>query len=149
MSLDLIASIGCFWLALIVFMLHVVSSPRRRSWMTIPEYVRRGFLVTGAMFLWRAANFASLKPSQLGHANAEGLMALFALIYTITALAVWVVRARLGNQGWARLEWLRELMRQHPEIVPAPMTLTEVAETHRALGAVVATPPEPTPADRA
>jgi len=144
-GLDLIAALGCGWLALILFALHVVSSPSRRSWMTIPEYVRHGFAVTGCVFLVRAANFATLQPEALGHANAEGLMVLLALVYTVTALAVWVVRARLKNQGWSRLDWLRGLMADHPEVVGGPMTMTEVADTCRAMGATVAEPPEPDP----
>ena len=141
MNLDHLAAIGCGWVALILFGLHTLSSPRLASWMTIPGYVRGGFWITGAMFMWRAVNFATLPPDHLGHVNREGLMALVTLIYTVTALAVWVARMRLPDHGWARLEWIRALMQRRPGIVPAPMTLAEVAAMHTDRGAIVSTPP--------
>lgn len=143
MNLDLIASIGCFWLALILFGLHTLSGLSRPSWMNMPGYVRRGYLVTGAMFLWRAVNLATLPADHLGHPNVEGLMVLFSLGYMVTAQTVWVARRRLPDHGWDRIEWIRALMQRNPEIVPAPMTLIEVAEEHTARGAVVSTPPDP------
>jgi xanthine/uracil permease len=79
LNLDVAAGVLTGWIALALFSLHVISSPRHRTWMTIPEYVRRGFLLTGAMFTWRSVNFFSVAGAAgvfLGHINAEGMMAL-------------------------------------------------------------------------
>lgn len=141
MSLDHIAAFGCFWMALIACLAHAVTGPRQPSWMNLPEHVRYGFVGIAAVALWRGVNLATLTPEQLGHVNAEGLIFQGWLVYTGTAIVVLILRRRLANHGWARLEWFRGLMRKNPAIVPVPMTLHEVAETHRALGAAVAEPP--------
>lgn len=150
MSLDAVAAVLCGLVCLGCFTLHVVSSPARGHWLTLPEYVRFGFLVTGAMFLWRAVNFASLvrAPQPLGHINAEGMMALIAMAYTITALAFYVVRRSLTPQARSRVDWVEAVERDNPELAPVMMAPRELTEAARARG-IPAVGPQAGPGDLA
>jgi hypothetical protein len=146
MNLDFVAAALCGWVALCVFGLHIVSSPRRHRWMTLPEYVRRGLLVTGAMFTWRSVNFATLRGGQIGqpgHINIEGVMASLALAYMVTSLVFWAASRHLPGKGWERLRWVERKERESEANVPVIMTAAEV-ETHaRSKGLTVnAQPPE-------
>lgn len=137
MSLDAIAGFLCGWLALCAFTLHIVSSPRRRAWMTIPEYVRRGFLVVGVTFTWRSVNFFSVadaEPATLGHINAEGMIALIGLTYLVSAMAWWVFRDVLPNRWWERIEWMRKQAHAMPDAAPVILAQHEVANVARASG---------------
>jgi hypothetical protein len=142
-NLDLIASVLCGWLALCAFGLHVVSSPKRHNWMTLPEYVRRGFLVTGAMFTWRSVNFITNGSQDLGHINTEGMMALIAVTYTVTAVAFWVAQRTLPAKVWDRLRWVEHVEREDPGKVPVMMDEAEVVDAARILGFKAAAPGEP------
>lgn len=145
MTLDALASLLCGWLALCLFGLHVISSPKRQHWMTLPEYVRRGLLVTGVMFTWRSVNFATLggHDMEAGHINVEGMMALIAITYTITAVAVWLGRKILPARGWARLSWVERKEREDPQAVPVVLAADEVLDLARAKGIHVNGEPPP------
>lgn len=142
-DLDLPAAVVCLELATVLFALHVLSSPRRASWMTLPDYVRHGLVVTGAMFLWRGVNFLSIAGSSvpLGHINAEGMMAQLALAYTVTALAVWLYQKRYPVRVWDRLRWVEREEARNPDLAPLLMPTAQVADVARLAGAEVATPP--------
>lgn len=144
MNLDIVAGALCGWLALCVFSLHVVSSPRRRNWMNIPEYVRRGLLVTGGMFTWRSVNFLSVAGSGvlLGHINAEGIMALAAMTYTITSLAFWAASAVLPDLAWQRLDWVRGRFKAKTGEVPVMVTIQEMVDIQHATGQAAIGPNE-------
>lgn len=138
MNLDIPAAVGCGLIALCVFGVHVVSSPKSKAWITLPEYVRRSFLLTGLMFFWRSVNLASIAsaPVPLGHANAEGMMAQIALVYMIGACTFCYVRAALKDHQWERIQNAAKVA-QNRDMVPVMLHKSEVAETLRALGAVV------------
>jgi hypothetical protein len=144
LNLDIAAGVLTGWIALALFSLHVISSPRHRTWMTIPEYVRRGFLVTGAMFTWRSVNLFSVAGSDviLGHINAEGMMALISVTYTVSALAWWIFTGLLPARTWERLQWAQRHARDHAETVPLMMTQAEVANVARASGTPTVGPNE-------
>ncbi len=144
MNLDTLAAVGCFWIALVFFALHTYSSPRQRSWITLPTYLRWGFLVTGALFLWRGANFLSLRPGELGHANREAILVQLALAYTVSSLCVWVLGSRLREHCWDRIRWLQDLLRKDPDLAPVAVKVGEVATIARAAG-IRALPPEAPP----
>lgn len=149
MNLDPLAALLCGLVALFLFATHVVSSPRRKRWMTLPEYVRYGLFISGAMFMWRSVNFItqpSATVSAIGHINAEGVMALAALTYTAMSLAFWMASKRLPDLGWDRLRFAERKEREDPAIVPVMMTIEQVLEAERALGFHInAEPPEPKP----
>jgi hypothetical protein len=68
-------------------------------------------------------------------------MALISLTYTFAALALWLNRRQLHNHGWSRLNWVERVMRRDPQQAPVMMSLQEVADTHKALGAEIAAGP--------
>lgn len=145
LNLDAIAGVLTGWAALCLFTLHVVSSPRQRNWMTIPEYVRGGFLVSGVMFTWRSANFFTVAKASLvvpGHVNAEGIMALAAITYTMTALAWWRLRSVSAPRAWDRAAWGAGEARGDPQLVPVMMRADEVIDLHRAMGTPTFAPGE-------
>lgn len=141
MNLDLIAGGLSGIVALGAFAIHVYSSPKRGKWMTIPEYVRGGFLVTGFMFMWWSVKFVSVAGSStpLGHINGEGIMAMGAAAYTIAALATWVVASALPDLAWGRLSWFEGFARRHQGAMPAK---AEVVEAVRARGYPAVAPGE-------
>lgn len=134
--LQLIAALLWGWLALCVFTLHIISSPKRRNWATIPEYVRGGFLVTGVMATWRSVNLIDLadQPAAIGRINAEGMLALLAITYTVTALAWWTFRRVLPGRWWERLGWMEHEARSHPNAAPVILEAHELADVSRATG---------------
>lgn len=144
LNLDMVAAACCGWLALCLFTLHVVSSPKRHSWMTIPGYVRRGFLVTGVMLTWWSANLFSVAGTAIGsgHFNAQGLMALGAATYTVSALAWWVLRGYLPKRGWDRLHWFQREAQAHPGVAPVALSAEDVTAVSRAAGIVSLGPRE-------
>jgi hypothetical protein len=145
LNLDVAAGVLTGWIALALFSLHVISSPRHRTWMTIPEYVRRGFLLTGAMFTWRSVNFFSVAGAAgvfLGHINAEGMMALVSVTYMVSALTWWMFTGLLPNHTWERLQWAEARARSHPETVPLMLTPAEVIGVSRAGGTPTIAPNE-------
>ncbi|MCR5875184.1 hypothetical protein LRS10_13885 [Phenylobacterium sp. J426] len=145
MILDMVAGALCGAVALGAFSIHVISSRHRRNWMTIPQYVRRGVLLCGVMFTWRSVNFFSIAESAegLGHINAEGMMALVVITYTIWALAVWLFRATLPTPGWDRVEDTQHKLREEPGLAPVMMTLPDVVKVAQASGLPAVGPGEP------
>jgi MFS superfamily sulfate permease-like transporter len=145
MNLDLLAAICCGLMAGCLFALHAISSPKRHNWFTMPEYVRKGLLLTGATLTWRSVNLLTLPqpPAERGHVNAEGMLVTLALTYLIVALTVWAARRYLPGKGWLRLHWAERVERDHPELALAPVTSEEMEHLARAKGLHVnAKPPE-------
>ena len=140
LNLDLLAAGLCGMIAVCVFSLHVVSSPKRKAWITLPEYVRRGFLVVGLMFTWRSVNFLSIAPDpmiQPGHINAEGMMATFALAYMVGACAVCYWRASFHDRQADRITWAARAAQRDARLIPlvmdrddVPATLEKVKNAH-------------------
>lgn len=145
LNLDIVAGLLCGWVAFCLFSLWIVSNPRRRNWMTIPPYVRGGFLVTGLMFFWRSIDFleGAHRGGQLGHINAVGMMPLLTMTYTFTALSWWWFHSQLPGPGWHRLEWVKALFAKHPETTVMPADRADVMRQAKAAGIVVLSPPEP------
>lgn len=140
MNLDIIVALGAGWIAAGLFALHVISSPKRHGWMTLPEYVRKGLFVTGATFTWRSVNLFTLPPSPLdpGHVNAVAVIATLAMAYTITALTWWAVRKFLPGKGWDRLRFVEQKERESEDSLhPVMMTPLELEHLARAQGAHV------------
>ena len=117
-NLDWVASVLSGLCALIMFTFHVVTSPQRKHWISLPEYIRTGIFLTGALFMWRSANFTVIAGDsevELGHINAEGLLLLTCLTYVFGALAFHIVRRTYPPRVWQRLGYIAELARRHPK----------------------------------
>lgn len=136
MTLDWIASLLCGLAALCMFTLHIISSPKRTPWMNLPEYVRIGLAVTGAMFMWRSVNFTSIahEPLVLGHINAEGIMALVCFTYLIAAITFWVIRSVLPANVRFRSLWATSTMKDDPDLRPVMLTTEETVKVAQASG---------------
>jgi hypothetical protein len=137
MNLDLIAAAVCGWIALCIFGLHAFSDPKRRQWITLPEYVRWGLLVAGIPFTWRSVNFATqpgVEASPMGHINAEGLVAACALAYLVTTLMVWAWRSHMAAKARDKLDWAEPIVHADPDVALVPMTPAELVEHARAKG---------------
>ena len=146
LNLDAGASALCGIIALCVFTLHIVSSPKRHNWMTIPEYVRGGFLGVGVLMTWRSVNFLTLANQSpvptMGRINAEGMLALLGMTYMVLAVTVWVVTDILPERSWDRLNWVRLIMKRRPDMVPLPLSVHEIHDVARASGAQAIEPGE-------
>lgn len=136
MNLDWIASALCGVIALCLFLLHVFSSPRRLPWVTLPEYVRCGLLLTGIMFTWRSVNFTTIanEPLSLGHINAEGMMALGCFAYTVGSLVFWMLLTVMPGKARIRAEWVKQQMARDPDLAPVLMPTQEVVATAKQKG---------------
>lgn len=95
------------------------------------------------MFMVRSVNFFSIAPQMevLGHINAEGMMALIAMTYTISALAFWMVCKMLPERARRRLEWVEQQERENPDLAPVLMPTPEIAKVAKAVGIEAAVPP--------
>lgn len=136
MNLDLVAAAMCGWVAVCCFALQAFGHPRHERWMVIPAYVRWGMIATGAMFAVRSVNLWTLPPietSAAGHVNREGVLALVALTYLLTALAVWSgIFKRLPAKAWFRLEWAeREARKGKVPLMVEPEEVQEIARLQR------------------
>lgn len=127
MSMDHIAGWLCAVVALAFFAMHVVTDPKKSQWVTLPFYVRFGFLLSGALFFARAMNFVDIRddPSAQGHINGEGFAALVVLTYTIGSFAMFLVTKVLEGHGWERLQHA-ERAEHDPNNVAVVMTKAEV-----------------------
>jgi hypothetical protein len=147
MNLDPFAAILTGWAAICLFLLYHFSNPRHDRWMNMPGYVRRGLAATGGLFMWRSVNFLTIPPadiSPVGHINPEGFIALIALTYTVTALAIWSgVFKRLPVRGWSRIHWAERQVRQgRAPVMLDPEQLVELAKSE---GVTVNATPPPRP----
>jgi hypothetical protein len=135
-DLDIPAAILCGVVALCLFTLHIVTSPKRKLWKTPPEHLRRGLLASGVLFMLRSVNFTALPDDGqgLGHINAEGMLLLITLTYTAIAGAVWVVSKIMPAHGWDRLSHAEQRMHEDPDQVPVMMTMDEAVDTARLMG---------------
>lgn len=113
MIADAIASLLCFMFAISCFVIHVLTSHKRRNWSNLSEFVRLGLFLTGASLLYRGVNLAVLSneypPTSLGHVNVEGLIALAIMSYTFTAFAVHMVRRTYPARVWDRVKYIEKL----------------------------------------
>lgn len=89
LNLDLIVGWGCVIIALGVFFLHSVTSPRDpKSWLPTPDYLRHGLAVFGAAIFLRGEDCFTLahQPGgDPGHINWWGLGPTASLIYLALA----------------------------------------------------------------
>lgn len=139
MILDLFGAVFSGWMALCMFGLHIISAPERGNWMTLPSYVRIGFLVSGAAFLWRSVNLFALGMADEfippGHLNLQGFISLSALCYMITALVYWQFRRIMADpRGWQRILWVEKELHEHPDKVPVVVEKEEVIDQFRRQG---------------
>lgn len=113
MIVDAMASLLCFIFAISTFVIHVLSNPRRGNWVNLPPYVRVGFFVSGAAMMFWGVNLAALSgevpPTSPGHINTSGLTALTILTYTLSALAIYVLRRTYPSRVWIRLNHIEHL----------------------------------------
>lgn len=137
-ALDIVGAFFCGVVALCLFGMHVVTHPKRFHWMTLPEYLRRGILATGVLFLLRSVELANLS-SQVsivsGHINPVGLMALLTLTYMTLALTYWLVTKVLPKHAWQRVSHVEaEERRSGGMLVPLMMPQDDVVDVARGLG---------------
>ena len=146
MNLDWIASALCGVIAVCLFLLHVFSSPGRLPWVTLPQYVRCGLLLTGVMFTWRSVNFTTIanEPLSLGHINAEGMMALGCFAYTVGSLVFWMLLTVMPGRARIRAEWAAQQMAEDPDLAPVMMSTDEVVAVARLTG-IRTVPPNGSP----
>lgn len=111
-NLDWVASVLSGFCALVMFTFHVVTSPARKHWISLPEYIRTGIFFTGALFMWRSVNLTVIAGDpdvMLGHINPEGLLLLMCLCYVMTTLAFYVIRRTYPPRVWERLGYISKM----------------------------------------
>ena len=107
--MDWIAASLAFIAAGALFSFHVITSPSRRNWFTLPEYIRKGICIAGAMLLWRSVNFTVIDAEDPGHANPEALMALATTTYLFCAGVFYAVSKTYPARVWDRLNYITHL----------------------------------------
>jgi hypothetical protein len=138
LNLDLIAGCLCILLSTACFAIHIMTSPKHRVWLNLPEYVRGGIFLTGTLMVFRGINFIGMsdKPiDRLGHINAEGLLPLIVLTYTLTALSVHILRQTYPSRVWDRLRFF-EHRASHGVITNETLEGAVVAEIRESTGNV-------------
>lgn len=133
---DTLASLLCGLIALCLFTLHIVSSPKRDRWMTLPALVRFSILPAAIVFLLRAVNFHYISPDPWarGHINLEGFLAIATVAYMMLSLTVWIVFDHMKDKGWDRVWWVKQMEKSSPGQVPVMMDKEDVVQTLTFLG---------------
>ncbi len=141
MMLNLVVSLCTGWIAVNLFLLDVISGPRHRLWIVLPNYVRWGVRVSGAGFLLRSANLLTLLPSSpVGNVNLEAVGVTLALTYTITAVVAFYWARQMPPHAWDRLEWVRSVLLREPTAAPVFLTAAEVTKVAHGVGAAAVGP---------
>jgi hypothetical protein len=145
MDLDPIAGWLCATTAAAVFYLHAASSPDRKSWISLPPYVRFGFVAAGATFTLRSVDFFSIagKDVSRGHINFFGILSAAALAYLAVVSVICVYRSRMRNGQWHATQEAVETLQADPDAVLAVIPKSHAVPVLRTLGAVAAGPGEP------
>lgn len=137
LNLDLIVGALTGLLAVCAFSLHILSSPTRGNWLTLPKHIRWGLGVTGFLMLIRSVNLFSVSAEAAaapGHVNYETVAVSLALAYTAISFTIYAAAQRLPDRAWDRLAWVSRWMRHHNDAVPMILTADEVLKVHHALG---------------
>lgn len=136
--LSIVAGILCLVITAFLSGLHVVSSQKRDRWMDFPNYVRVGIMALIVMSLYRGIQFLTPVPippaDSVATIQAEGLIFLAVLAYTIGSISLWVARRHLPPNVWPRLSWIETEERADPNKVPVLMSMDEVVDAARLMG---------------
>lgn len=116
--MDHVAGVLCLLVALALFGLQIVTTPRNGVWLNLPLYVRAGLAVTGATMLYRGVNFLTLATDVMdgvrGHINAEGLIATTAFAYTMLAMLSYVLSRTYPQRIWDRMRFFESIAKCKP-----------------------------------
>lgn len=112
-GLDVAAGIFCFIMAASCIVLHILTTPKHKVWLNLPEYVRVGIFFTACLMIYRGMNLVGLstKPESFGHANVESLLSLVFVTYTITAIAAHVLSRTYPARLWDRMRFFESVMK--------------------------------------
>ena len=143
MNLDVLAAPLCAWMGFCLGVLHIVSDPKMKPWMPIPDYVRWCFFAGAMVFLWRSVNLVTNGSPDKGHVNVEGFVLSIVLTCLFTALAYWIGGRVLVDHGWERVTWTEGFIRRRPDHAPVMMTQGAMAAAILAKGGEAVGPDAP------
>lgn len=139
-DLDITAGIFCFIMAASCIVLHIMTTPRHKVWLNLPEYVRVGIFFTACLMVYRGMNLIGLstRPAAYGHANVESLLSLIFVTYTITAITAHVLSRTYPARLWDRMRFLEGVMkcRGHKDRLSTAV-LAEIVEQNHGGGFVI------------
>jgi hypothetical protein len=142
--IDLIGGLLCLLIALALFTIHIVSSPRKKPWIGLPKALRWSLCVTGWLFLVRGVGLSATETPISGqHMPPLGLLTTLSLATTVCGLAVWIVGAHFPGGVWDRFAFAFKRERENPGLIPLVMTPDDVTRAAEAIGIRVMPPPDP------
>lgn len=143
MNLDTLAATVVGFISVCLALLHAYSGRERANWPNLPQYLRYGIIVTGAVFMvWSVILFNGYGPviGAAAHIDPLTLIALLVFAYTCAAAACFIIRLRMPAATWHRLEWLRSTLQAQPGARPLVVTESDVTDIAHAVG-IAAVPP--------
>jgi hypothetical protein len=107
-------------MAVALSVLHILSSPKHRRWLTLPQYVRLGFFVTALGMLFRGVDLLNLSRPEAstaspGHIDGVGFVLTCSMSFTICALAFHAICNSCAPSVRARIESIERLARAGPK----------------------------------
>lgn len=113
--LDLWTAMLCILMCFALGVLHILTSPPHRRWITLPRYVRVGFFVTANGMLYRGVDLLVLarppEASVAGHIDGAGFLLSISMAFTICGLAVHAYRNSYAPAIRRQVEHIEDLAR--------------------------------------
>lgn len=141
-TIDLIGGLASGLIALALFTVEIVSSPKRKLWVQLPEPLRWSIRVTGALMMIRGASLTAVATPFSGqHMPPLALLTSVSMCVTIWGVTWWIISHNFKDKRvWSRLIYALSAEQKHPELIPANVTPDEIIALAEARGIVVLNP---------
>lgn len=115
---DWLAAIFCSIMCLSCLGLHIITSPKHRTWPSVPWPVRWGFLMAGCGLMYRTIDLFKLSHTPgngaAGHIDFGGDIASGVMCYMLLSLVIYEARRRYSYQIWDGLRHFEGLAKSDP-----------------------------------
>jgi hypothetical protein len=125
-GLDFATGVATLWLAAVLSVIHVLTSPKREYWAHLPGYIRLPLPIASCLFLFRGVELIGAglhQQSVSGHATALGFLSTFSLNTVAFGCLCFIIARTYPPEVWARIREFRKAVETGQ---PTPAELEEV-----------------------
>lgn len=139
--IDVLGGVCCGLIAAALYSVDIVSAPKRKGWLKLPELLRWSIRVTATLMLLRGVGLSmSDTPISGQHIPPFALLTSISLCGTVCGAAYWVVTRHFPDHVWDRLAHAFRAERNDPTLVPLVMSRGDVERAAEGQGIVVLSP---------
>ena len=141
-ALDLIGAGVSGLIAVALFTIEIVTSPKRKLWVQLPEPLRWSLRVSGMLMMIRGVSLTVVETPFSGqHMVPLALLTWISMCVTICGVAWWIVSHSFTDKRvWSRLAFALAAEQKDPGLIPVNVTPAEVISLAEAHGIVVLDP---------